>query len=99
MVYGGDDPSARCKVSLGLCESMREIHGLGLLFIYFDVYVYFLSRKKELINLIMLVENSNLDNLYNKAMLCGSLVTTAWRVLRLRMEGTASRYGGYLRIY
>jgi hypothetical protein len=24
----------------------------------------------------------------------GSLVTTAWRVLRLRMEGTASRYGG-----
>jgi hypothetical protein len=27
-------------------------------------------------------------------MLGGSLVTTAWRVLRLRMEGTASRYGG-----
>jgi hypothetical protein len=24
----------------------------------------------------------------------GSLVTTAWRVLRLRMEKTASRYGG-----
>jgi hypothetical protein len=24
----------------------------------------------------------------------GSLVTTAWRVLRLRMEETASRYGG-----
>jgi hypothetical protein len=28
------------------------------------------------------------------SMLGGSLVTTAWRVLRLRMEGTASRYGG-----
>jgi hypothetical protein len=24
----------------------------------------------------------------------GFLVTTAWRVLRLRMEETASRYGG-----
>jgi hypothetical protein len=29
-----------------------------------------------------------------KAMLGGSLVTTAWCVLRLRMEGTPSRYGG-----
>jgi hypothetical protein len=28
------------------------------------------------------------------SMLGGSLVTTAWRVLRLRMEGTPSRYGG-----
>jgi hypothetical protein len=27
-------------------------------------------------------------------LLGGSLVTMAWRVLRLRMEGTASRYGG-----
>jgi len=27
-------------------------------------------------------------------MLGGSLVTTAWRVLRLRMEEKASRYGG-----
>jgi hypothetical protein len=33
--------------------------------------------------------------MYNpQAMLGGSLVTTAWRVLRLRMEGTPSRYGG-----
>jgi hypothetical protein len=30
---------------------------------------------------------------YNYLLLGGSLVTTAWRVLRLRMEGTASRYG------
>jgi hypothetical protein len=30
----------------------------------------------------------------HKPMLGGSLVTTAWRVLRLRMEGTPSRYGG-----
>jgi hypothetical protein len=30
----------------------------------------------------------------SNSMLGGSLVTTAWRVLRLRMEGTASRYGG-----
>jgi hypothetical protein len=29
-----------------------------------------------------------------RAMLSGSLVTTAWRVLRLRMEEKASRYGG-----
>jgi hypothetical protein len=28
------------------------------------------------------------------SMLGGSLVTTGWHVLRLRMEGTASRYGG-----
>jgi hypothetical protein len=28
------------------------------------------------------------------SMLRGSPVTTAWRVLRLRMEETASRYGG-----
>jgi hypothetical protein len=28
------------------------------------------------------------------SMLGGSLVTAAWRVLRLRMEETASRYGG-----
>jgi hypothetical protein len=31
---------------------------------------------------------------YHDLMLSGSLVTTAWRVLRLRMEETASRYGG-----
>jgi hypothetical protein len=29
-----------------------------------------------------------------KAVLSGSLVTTAWHVLRLRMEEMASRYGG-----
>jgi hypothetical protein len=28
------------------------------------------------------------------SMLAGSLVTTKWSVLRLRMEETASRYGG-----
>jgi hypothetical protein len=33
------------------------------------------------------------------SMLCGSLVTTAWRVLRLRMEEAPSTYGGWLRIY
>jgi hypothetical protein len=32
-------------------------------------------------------------------MLSGSPVTTAWGVLRLRIEETASRYGGQLRIY
>jgi hypothetical protein len=29
-----------------------------------------------------------------QSMLSGSLVTTAWRVLKLRMEEKASRYGG-----
>jgi hypothetical protein len=33
------------------------------------------------------------------SMLGGPLITTAWRVLRLRMEETPSRYGGKLRIY
>jgi hypothetical protein len=33
------------------------------------------------------------------SMLSGLLVPTAWRVLRLRMEETASRYGWQLRIY
>jgi hypothetical protein len=33
------------------------------------------------------------------AMLGGSIFTTAWRVLRLRMEETPSSYGGQLRIY
>jgi len=32
-------------------------------------------------------------------MLRGSLVTTAWRVLRLRMGETAFLYGKWLRIY
>jgi hypothetical protein len=32
-------------------------------------------------------------------MLGGSLVTTAWRVFRLRMEETPSSYGGKLRMY
>jgi hypothetical protein len=36
---------------------------------------------------------------YDAAMLGGSLVTTAWRVLRLQMEETPSSYGGKLRIY
>jgi hypothetical protein len=31
--------------------------------------------------------------------LSGSTVTTAWRVLGLRIEDTASRYGGWLRMY
>jgi hypothetical protein len=33
------------------------------------------------------------------SMLSGSLVTTAWRSLALRLEVTASRYGRYLRTY
>jgi hypothetical protein len=33
------------------------------------------------------------------AILGGSLVNTAWRVLRLRMDETPSSYGGQLRIY
>jgi hypothetical protein len=32
-------------------------------------------------------------------MLGRSLVTTAWRVLRLRMEDTPYSFGGQLRIY
>jgi hypothetical protein len=32
---------------------------------------------------------------YYYSMQSGSLVTTAWRVLRLRIEETASRYGEY----
>jgi hypothetical protein len=39
------------------------------------------------------------DNLQPLAMLGGSHVTTAWRVLRLRMEETPSRFGGKLRTY
>jgi hypothetical protein len=34
-----------------------------------------------------------------RAMLSGSLVTTAWRILRLWMEETPSSFGGQLRIY
>jgi hypothetical protein len=34
-----------------------------------------------------------------RTMLGGSLVTTAWRVLRLRIEETPSSFGGKLRIY
>jgi hypothetical protein len=32
--------------------------------------------------------------IYKQSMLSGSLVTTAWRVLRLRIEEEASTYGG-----
>jgi hypothetical protein len=42
---------------------------------------------------------NNNNNSCTVAMLSESLVTTAWRVLRLRMEEKASRYGGQLRIY
>jgi hypothetical protein len=50
----------------------------------------------------ILMREEDISNINNKikiiikdlSMLGGSLVTTAWRVLRLRMEGTASRYGG-----
>jgi hypothetical protein len=37
--------------------------------------------------------------LYILSMLGGSFVTTAWCVLRLRMEETPSSFGGWLRIY
>jgi hypothetical protein len=39
------------------------------------------------------IKGINVSNI-SGSMLGGSLVTTAWRVLRLRMEGTPSRYGG-----
>jgi hypothetical protein len=43
-------------------------------------------------------ENHLLSN--SDSMFGGSLVTTAWRALRLRMEEeTAPRYGGQLQIY
>jgi hypothetical protein len=34
-----------------------------------------------------------------RAMLGGSLVIMAWRVVRLRMEETPSSFGGQLRVY
>jgi hypothetical protein len=40
------------------------------------------------------VRRELLYNILIKSMLGGPLVTTAWRVLRLRMEETPSRYGG-----
>jgi hypothetical protein len=39
-------------------------------------------------------EGFNEGRYKKKSMLSGSPVTTAWRVLRLRMEEMASRYGG-----
>jgi hypothetical protein len=38
--------------------------------------------------------NSFLQVLLINLMLSGSTITTAWRVLGLRIEETASRYGG-----
>jgi hypothetical protein len=38
--------------------------------------------------------NKNLTRKDTLNLLSESSVTTAWRVLRLRMEDTASRYGG-----
>jgi len=35
----------------------------------------------------------------NCFMLCGSLISMVWSVLRLQMEETASRYGGQLRMH
>jgi hypothetical protein len=40
------------------------------------------------------MNKSSLLVLRELAMLGGSLVTMAWRILRLQMEETASRYGG-----
>jgi hypothetical protein len=46
------------------------------------------------------VDAGILENvLYQVTMLGGSFVTTAWRVLRLRMEETHSSFGGKLRKY
>jgi hypothetical protein len=36
---------------------------------------------------------------WRSPMLGGSLVTTAWRILRLQMEETPSSFGGKLQIY
>jgi hypothetical protein len=38
--------------------------------------------------------NGKSNDVSGAGMLGGSLVTTAWRVLRLRMEKTESSYGG-----
>jgi hypothetical protein len=46
-------------------------------------------HKKQIVNCFF-IDTSTLG---------GSIVTSPWRVLRLRMEETASKYGCYLRIY
>jgi hypothetical protein len=51
---------------------------------------------------IIILKSLHNDFIYSNFyiyMLGGSLVTTAWRAFRLRMEKTPSRYGTYLRIY
>jgi hypothetical protein len=62
-----------------ITDAENVVHRLG----------YVLHKSKE----ILAHSETFLDTAYSP-MLGGSLVTTAWRVLRLRMEGTPSRYGG-----
>jgi len=58
------------------------------------------QRQLYLLPLLYYNNNNNNNNNNNSWCMLGmSLVTTAWRVFRLRMKMTASRYGGQLRIY
>jgi hypothetical protein len=65
-----------------------------------SIYMWYgnLTRNKIKITLYKVITNNLHTNntwaLYQIPMLSGSVVTTASRVLRLRMEETASRYGG-----
>jgi hypothetical protein len=52
----------------------------------YGVKLYFKGNIKKNLSLSMFIGN--------ETMLSGSTVTTAWRVLGLRIEETASRYGG-----
>jgi hypothetical protein len=55
-------------------------------------------RVIERISSYMRVSMLRVDKL-SSTTLSASIVTTAWRILRLRVKATASRYGGWLRIY
>jgi hypothetical protein len=55
--------------------------------------IYNTSGVKEIVLPNSLSSTNVLLKITLHAMLSGSLVTTAWRVLGLQMEDTASRYG------
>jgi hypothetical protein len=89
--FSVQEMSWRHRASSSLIDTMYMIHWeltLSTKYTWFDSNKY--GNKKSV--WIWIIRN-------NFPMLGGSLVTTARRVLRLRMEETPSSFGGQLRIY
>jgi hypothetical protein len=95
----GCDANAHHTLWGNTCNNPREDSLVELLvssnlniFNHGNEHTFVICNKKEVIDLTL--GKNKIRNLISNSMLGGSLVTTAWRVLRLRMEETPSSFGG-----